>query len=59
LIREYLPKGDDLSVYSQEQLDWVADRLNGRPRKILGFATPLEVYQAMLERAVLPVEGVQ
>ena len=45
LIRQYLPKGIDLSIYSQKDLDKIADSLNNRPRKVLGFRTPLEVYQ--------------
>ncbi|QFY41544.1 IS30 family transposase [Candidatus Methylospira mobilis] len=48
LLRQYLPKGTDLSTYSQEQLDEIAYRLNTRPRKILGFRTPLEVYAEFL-----------
>jgi transposase, IS30 family len=38
------PKGTDLSGYSQEQLDAIADQMNGRPRKTLGWHSPLEVY---------------
>ena len=48
LVREYLPKGTDLSVYSQAQLNAVAKRLNTRPRKKLSFLTPDEVYRASL-----------
>jgi IS30 family transposase len=43
LIRQYLPKGIDLSIYSQRELDQVAWSLNTRPRKKLGFRTPAEV----------------
>ena len=45
LIRQYLPKGTDLSIYSQKDLDKIAESLNNRPRKVLGFRTPLEAYQ--------------
>lgn len=44
LLREYLPKGQDLSVYSQRQLNRIAHSLNTRPRKTLGFRAPLEVF---------------
>jgi IS30 family transposase len=48
LIREYLPKGTDLSPFSQADLDDIAWRLNSRPRKILDFQTPYEVYHQLL-----------
>ena len=44
LLRQYLPKGTDLSGYTQRELNAIAHRLNTRPRKCLAFATPLEVY---------------
>ena len=42
LIREYLPKSMDLATVTQEELDFVLDRLNSRPRKVLGYQTPAE-----------------
>lgn len=45
LVRQYLPKGTRFSDLSQEQLDHIEDLLNQRPRKILNFRTPLEVFQ--------------
>lgn len=50
LLRQYFPKGTDLSVYSQEDLDFVADQMNRRPRKRLEFATPYEVLSENLLR---------
>lgn len=43
LLRQYFPKGTDLSEYSQRHLTQVAEELNNRPRKSLGFRTPAEV----------------
>jgi IS30 family transposase len=43
LLRQYFPKEVDLSGYSQRHLTQVAEGLNNRPRKSLGFRTPAEV----------------
>ena len=48
LLRQYLPKGTDLSIYSQEELDAIADSLNSRPRATHNWRTPLQVFTAAL-----------
>ena len=44
LLRQYLPKGSDLSQFTQEELDAIAWKLNTRPRKSLGFKCPAELF---------------
>jgi IS30 family transposase len=46
LLRQYFPKGTDLSKYSQAQLNIVALQLNQRPRETLGFDTPANKLHA-------------
>ena len=51
LLRQYLPKGTDLSVFSQAELDAIDARLNSRPRKTLSFETPEEVFARLVDKA--------
>lgn len=44
LVRQYLPRRMDFSTISEEKLRWIEQRLYHRPRKVLGFKTPLEVF---------------
>jgi IS30 family transposase len=48
LLRQYFPKGTDLSVHGEEELKAVAYTLNSRPRKTLGWRTPAEVLEDVL-----------
>lgn len=49
LVRRYLPKGSDLTNISQEELDEIAEELNNRPRKVLNYNTPNEIFNCYLE----------
>ena len=49
LLRQYFPKGTDLSVYGPEDLEHVAQELNARPRKTLGWNTPAEQLRDLLK----------
>ena len=51
LIRRYLPKGTNFNTIDEKQLKIIQDKLNNRPRKILGFKTPQEMMD--LERKKL------
>ncbi|MFE9139612.1 IS30 family transposase [Streptomyces sp. NPDC007355] len=48
LLRQYLPKGSDLSVVSRDELTAIQDSLNSRPRKTLGYLTPSEKFTELL-----------
>ncbi len=48
LVREYFPKGTDLSRVTALVVQQVEDRLNHRPRKVLDYRTPFEVFHAGL-----------
>ena len=57
LIRQYLPNGVDLAPFGRDQLDEIAERLNNRPRKILDFMTPNEVFAQLAKQACAAVEN--
>ena len=44
LFRQYFPKGSDFSILSDADVQRVEDKLNSRPRKILGYQTPREIF---------------
>jgi transposase, IS30 family len=51
LLRQYFPKGTDLSIHTAEHLSYVADELNGRPRKRFGWDNPTNRLNALLSAA--------
>ena len=49
LLRQYFPRGADLSQHTAQELRAVANELNSRPRKTLGWDTPAERLSALLD----------
>ncbi len=58
LLRQYFPKAMELTEVTQEQVQQAVDRLNHRPRKVLGFRTPFEVFFGKTVRYTKPPPGV-
>jgi transposase, IS30 family len=50
LVRQFLPKGMYLSTVTPQKLAYIEAMLNDRPRKVLGFRTPREVYTELVEK---------
>jgi IS30 family transposase len=58
LLRQYMPKGSDLSIYSQDELDAIALSLNTRPRARLNYESPLVVYTQHIALLQHPIDTV-
>jgi IS30 family transposase len=55
LLRQFLPKGEDLSIHSQAELDNIAWLLNTRPRKRFAFKTPQELMETEMDKGIIRV----
>lgn len=51
LIRQYLPKGTDLTMVSNKMLKKIVEDINNRPRKVLGYMTPAEVFNSKANKS--------
>ena len=53
LLRQYVPKGCDISTFTDAQIQHIEDKLNQRPRKRLGYRTPQQVFEQSFKRVAL------
>jgi transposase, IS30 family len=53
LVRQYCPKGSRFETLSQEEVEAIAHRLNHRPRKVLDYKTPFEVFSALQQKQIV------
>jgi IS30 family transposase len=53
LVRQYIPKGCDISKFTNEQIQQIEDKLNRRPRKRHGFRTPEHIFELSFKRVAL------
>ena len=56
LLRQYFPRGESLAGINQERLDEIANKLNRRPRKTLGFHTPADKLAELIDKVNTPVQ---
>ncbi len=57
ILRQYIPKGTDIDGYSDEDILNIADEINSRPRRTLGYQTPAELFNTFLDE-VYAIENV-
>ncbi len=50
MLRRFIPKGKSISEYSHDDLNYFANKINGLPGKILGYATPEDLFEKELDR---------
>ena len=52
ILRRFIPKGTDLNKISTEKLEKILNKINGKPRKILGFVTADELFEEEIKKIV-------